>query len=113
MRWLAFGVCLAVAVGVRGLAAAGLDPPPDPRGMPEGEALYREHCASCHGVSGKGDGPRSAHVEVVPPDLTRITRRNRGQFPFERVVRIVDGRQVVKGHGGAGMPIWADALLRA
>jgi mono/diheme cytochrome c family protein len=113
MRWMASGLGLAVAVGLRSFAAAGPDPPPEPRATPVGEGLYREHCASCHGLSGKGDGLKSTRTEVAPPDLTRIARRNRGKFPFDRVVRIVDGREIVKGHGGAGMPIWADALLRA
>ena len=38
-----------------------------------GEAIFMDHCALCHGVHGKGDGPRSAFF--VPggqyiPDMT-------------------------------------------
>jgi mono/diheme cytochrome c family protein len=113
MRWLASGLFLTVAIGWPSLGAAGPEPPSEAQQMSAGEALYGEHCASCHGVLGKGDGPKSAHVEVVPADLTRIALRNHGKFPLKRVVRTVDGREVVKGHGGGGMPIWADALLRA
>lgn len=48
-----------------------------PTGKPpsaaRGEAIFMDHCALCHGVTGKGDGPRSAFF--VPggqyiPDMT-------------------------------------------
>lgn len=48
-----------------------------PTGKPpsaaRGEAIFMDHCALCHGVTGKGDGPRSAYF--VPggqyiPDMT-------------------------------------------
>jgi putative copper export protein/mono/diheme cytochrome c family protein len=34
-----------------------------------GHALYREHCASCHGVGGAGDGPAAASTMRRPADL--------------------------------------------
>ncbi len=37
-----------------------------------GAALYATHCASCHGPSGKGDGPAAANLPVKPSDLTAI-----------------------------------------
>lgn len=43
-----------------------------------GAALYRESCASCHGVSGAGDGPLAANMEPPPiafSDKTRADRR--------------------------------------
>jgi len=33
-----------------------------------GQALYLRHCASCHGVSGKGDGPVAASLQIRPAD---------------------------------------------
>lgn len=48
-----------------------------PTGKPvsaaRGEAIFLDHCALCHGIQGKGDGPRSAFF--VPggqyiPDMT-------------------------------------------
>lgn len=36
----------------------------------EGARLYGPHCASCHGVTGKGDGRAAAGLEVPPADLT-------------------------------------------
>lgn len=35
-----------------------------------GEALYGQHCASCHGTAGKGDGPAAAGLAPPPADLT-------------------------------------------
>ncbi|HET7766079.1 MAG TPA: copper homeostasis membrane protein CopD [Burkholderiales bacterium] len=34
-----------------------------------GSSLYRQHCASCHGPLGHGDGPVSASLAVGLPDL--------------------------------------------
>ena len=33
-------------------------------------ALYDAHCAICHGVSGKGDGPGARVIRQVMPDFT-------------------------------------------
>ena len=35
-----------------------------------GQELYRAHCASCHGVGGRGDGPAGAGLTPRPADLT-------------------------------------------
>ena len=35
-----------------------------------GAELYRAHCASCHGVGGRGDGPAGAGLTSRPADLT-------------------------------------------
>jgi putative copper resistance protein D len=34
-----------------------------------GHALYAQHCASCHGGEGQGDGPMAADLPIVPLDL--------------------------------------------
>ncbi len=36
----------------------------------DGFALYGQHCASCHGESGVGDGPASAGLDPKPSNLT-------------------------------------------
>ena len=78
-----------------------------------GAALYRTNCASCHGVSARGDGPMAEVMRQRPPDLTNIRRRHHGAFPRDLVARIIDGRQAVRGHGGAGMPVWGDTFIRS
>jgi mono/diheme cytochrome c family protein len=35
-----------------------------------GEALYRDHCAGCHGSDGRGDGPAAGVLPRPPADLT-------------------------------------------
>ena len=88
-------------------AHANEDPPP----TPSGEYLFRTHCASCHGVNAKGDGPLADSMRQRPTDLTEIARRNKGVFPSDEIGRIIDGRTAVKGHGGT-MPVWGDVFNR-
>jgi mono/diheme cytochrome c family protein len=75
-----------------------------------GSYVFRAYCASCHGPEGRGDGPLAEDLRYRPADLTLIAKRNGGEFPTELVVRIVDGRKRVKGHGGPDMPVWGDAF---
>lgn len=35
-----------------------------------GKTLYGQLCTSCHGASGKGDGPAAASLKPKPRDLT-------------------------------------------
>jgi mono/diheme cytochrome c family protein len=79
----------------------------------DGSSLYRTYCASCHGAAALGDGVLARSLEMAPPDLTRLARRNRGRFDADAVARTIDGRNPVKGHGGADMPVWGDILKRA
>ena len=74
-----------------------------------GSRLFRTYCASCHGTTGRGDGPMAMELRRMPPDLTQFTRRNGGVFPSEQVYRIVDGREVIS-HGNREMPVWGDAF---
>lgn len=78
-----------------------------------GAYAFRTYCASCHGVDGKGEGPLTDSLRFRPPDLTLIAKRNGGEYPADKVTRIVDGRNPVKGHGGPDMPIWGDAFRNA
>jgi mono/diheme cytochrome c family protein len=55
----------------------------------KGKALYRRHCASCHGVGGKGDGGQ-ALSGGEPSDLTD-GRWDTGSTDGEIFVAIRDG----------------------
>jgi mono/diheme cytochrome c family protein len=39
----------------------------------KGKALYAQQCASCHGASGKGDGPAAVALNPKPRNLTDKT----------------------------------------
>lgn len=71
---------------------------------PTGEELYVRHCASCHGISGKGDGPVAPSLAKSPPNLTTLARQ--GRFDEANLMAIIDGRRVVPVHGPREMPVW-------
>ncbi len=71
-----------------------------------GVRLYQVFCSSCHGLTGRGDGPVEPLLERGPPNLTRLSERNGGRFPADQVYRIVDGRVDVGAHGTRQMPVW-------
>ena len=82
-----------------GLAAQNFD---------RGKYEYEAHCATCHGLTGKGDGPFAQQLKsgTVVPNLTEISKRNNGVFSFMRVSDIIDGTESVTAHGPRQMPIW-------
>lgn len=71
-----------------------------------GKREYLNRCAVCHGQSGKGDGGAIDILKTAPADLTTLSKKNGGVFPVDRVSAVIDGRQLVKGHGSRDMPIW-------
>src|SRR2546425_2496782 len=56
-----------------------------------GKAMFDAYCTPCHGKEAKGDGPAAAALKKPPADLTRISARNNGTFPTEKVRRFIDG----------------------
>ncbi len=70
-----------------------------------GEALYREHCAVCHGAEATGDGPMAPVLLIQPADLTTLIDRHGGVFPLERVAARIDGRDPLVSHGSQ-MPVY-------
>src|ERR671925_538609 len=73
-----------------------------------GHREFRHACAVCHGLGGKGESVMTTLnlLTVRPTDLTQLSKKHQGQFPFWQVYRIIDGREEVKGHGTRDMPIW-------
>ena len=72
----------------------------------QGADLFRAYCASCHGANAQGHGPAAAALRATVPDLTLITKRNGGEFPVERLRRIISGDHVLASHGSREMPVW-------
>jgi mono/diheme cytochrome c family protein len=83
--------------------------PPDTAVADSGHDLFATYCASCHGVTGRGNGPAAEELRRRPADLTQFAKRNGGIFNHARIHSIVDGR-AVKAHGTLEMPVWGDAF---
>jgi mono/diheme cytochrome c family protein len=73
-----------------------------------GKSEYESSCASCHGVSGKGDGAMVGMLTKPPSDLTTLAKRNGGVFPVQRISEMIDGRTsvMIGSHGAREMPVW-------
>jgi mono/diheme cytochrome c family protein len=74
----------------------------------DAKEMFNEYCAVCHGEQGKGNGPAAEALKKAPSDLTQIARKNGGTFPKLRVMRVIDGEDVVAAHGSRAMPVWGD-----
>ena len=76
------------------------------------EREFLNSCASCHGRDGKGAGFLTRVFRGVDPgDLTMLSANNGGQFPFEQVFDVIDGRKEVAAHGDRKMPVWGDRYM--
>ncbi len=71
------------------------------------QAGYDRWCASCHGTTGRGDGPAAASLSPPPTDLT-VSPLNLAQL-----MEVIDGRRTVRAHGTAAMPVWGEVFEAA
>ncbi len=71
-----------------------------------GKVLFRVYCANYHGKTADGDGPVAEYLKVAPPDLKELRQKGEGEFPTERIHRLIDGRDPLAVHGAREMPIW-------
>lgn len=46
--------------------------PPDAASIARGQKIYADNCASCHGASGRGDGPAGKALNPKPADLATM-----------------------------------------
>lgn len=106
----AAGLVMAVLTLSAGSDDARPQPPRPRQDYNSGEYLYRTFCASCHGESGRGDGPVADLLRRPAADLTAIAARAGGTFPRDTIVAVVDGRTAVASHGPREMPVWGDVL---
>jgi mono/diheme cytochrome c family protein len=78
-----------------------------PRDSVEGTKIFQYRCAVCHGVDGRGDGPDAVVLQHPVPDLTLISQRSGGRFPYQRVREIIEGKEIgLLAHVNREMPIW-------
>jgi mono/diheme cytochrome c family protein len=99
---------LPVALGFLGsLPAAAAD-----RDTDTGRQAYYDKCASCHGVDAKGQGLVAKFLIKAPRDLTTLSKKNGGVFPYLHVEAVIDGRATTAVHGDRDMPVWGGFYLR-
>ena len=97
LKWL---MTTGLAAAIAGAAQA--------QDVDVGKSEFQSSCASCHGADGKGNGPLREQLKVAPPDLTVLTRNNKGVFPAETLYQTIDGSKAVPAHGNREMPIWGE-----
>ena len=94
------GLALAVSLAVVSTAAFAQDE--------VGRDEYMVSCAGCHGESAMGDGPLAGLLEIETPNLTTLAaEKGDGTFPYQYVLWMIDGRNIIRAHGSA-MPTWGD-----
>lgn len=102
-----------LAAGALVATAQAAEQPGAEGGAALGERVYQANCAVCHGKDGTGGGPYAELLTTALPDLTTLSQRNDGAFPYERVRQIIDGRAEVAAHGTRDMPIWGEEFSRS
>jgi mono/diheme cytochrome c family protein len=112
---------LALAAALLAAMVAAADTPPRPERNEErfknlmlslGERDFALHCAVCHGLDARGDGPAAKALRTAPADLTRIAARRGGTFPDAEIAEKIDGRFEVTAHGTRQMPVWGVHLAK-
>ena len=82
-----------------------------PTSASSGQEMFNSYCVSCHGRSGKGDGPAASALKIAPPDLTLLSNKNDGKFPSLHVYQVIKGDTEMAAHGSKDMPVWGPVLL--
>ena len=77
-----------------------------------GKEMYTAYCGSCHGASGKGDGPAASALKVAPSDLTTLKKQANGKFPSGHIYQVIKGDTNTPAHGSKDMPVWGPIFLR-
>jgi len=67
-----------------------------------GRTVFEANCVTCHGKSGKGDGPTGAYLNPPPADLTSEDVRT---DPDSELLSIISN-----GIPEKGMPAWKASL---
>src|SRR5271169_4514525 len=72
-----------------------------PAYVPSGKTMYKQYCASCHGIDGKGRGPAASALNTRPADLTTLAKRHNGKFPREYVAGVLRFGPGFSAHGSS------------
>jgi mono/diheme cytochrome c family protein len=106
-RWSMLFLSLVLLPAVLLPAARKQDKTSSARNTVEGAKIFQYHFAACHGTDGRGHGPASVALKHPVPDLTLISQRSGGKFPYQRVKGVIEGNEPgLVAHGDREMPIW-------
>jgi mono/diheme cytochrome c family protein len=90
-----FGLIFAFILG-GAWAVPAAEAAPD---LVNGKKIYADKCARCHGVSGKGDGPKADTLEKKPANYT--DKKKMGEFTDVQLKQVVlDGKQPMPAYKG-------------
>ena len=76
----------------------------------DGQKYFMLYCASCHGKNGAGDGPVAKSLTKPPANLRLLSEMFGSPLPAARLANLIDGRDAVRAHGTAEMPVWGERL---
>ncbi len=65
--------------------------PPDDASLADGKRIYEQHCAACHGVTGRGNGPLAASLNPRPADFVQHINFQSDDILFNWISDGVDG----------------------
>ncbi|MFA5898245.1 MAG: c-type cytochrome [Hyphomicrobium sp.] len=99
-------IAFAVATTASGQEQGPLAAPPVTANAPNGHDLFIGHCAICHGLDGRGQGPLAEAMKIVPADLTQIAAKHDGTFPDAKMSDVIRNGGAVLGHGSRAMLPW-------
>jgi mono/diheme cytochrome c family protein len=106
-------LCLIVALIVSmafGSAARAGDKNVNADDVRDGRKYFVRYCASCHGTNGTGDGPVAKSLTKPPANLRLLSDRFGSPLPTAKLAELIDGRDAVRAHGTADMPVWGERL---
>ncbi len=105
LKIVLMGLIVLIAGGIIALYLTRPSPGPTPEEIAddpllvEGRKLYLRRCVSCHGESGRGDGPIATSLDGPPPGDLTDGRWKHGDQP-EQVLEVL--REGIQGTGMAG-----------
>ena len=88
-----------------------------PERLAEGQQLYQQNCAACHGETGKGDGVIAPTLKKAPmPGVTMTGHETVAPIDFTNAKNILGASdailegKIIRGGMGTGMPYWGPIL---
>jgi mono/diheme cytochrome c family protein len=92
------------------IACSGQATPESSLAPTDGRQMFSHYCTPCHGTDGKGHGRVVTEHKAPPVDLTILSKNNRGAFPADHVVHVLQHGAQIPPHTSVEMPVWGPIL---